>query len=255
VDYTNLLGNIALAKQSYYRTNFIANFGQAEYIPYGYQLSFTTGYSFYEFRNIPYVGLGGAFNIHLEKAGFLMGDFDIGSYINHGLEQGAIFINTSFLSDIFRTGGLRNRLLAKLNYTDAINRYTNDMLYLGGDYGFLEIDETAWHGRQRLFFDLTYISYAPIYLLGFRFAIYGFAGAVLLGSDKHSIFHNQVLGSIGFGTYIKNDFLAFAPFQIKFAYYPVTPDGESHFGITFLSNDIIKQVNFLYTKPHIVKYK
>ena len=129
------------------------------------------------------------------------------------------------------------------------------MLYLGDDYGFLEIDETAWYGRQRLFFDLTYISYTPFYLLGFRFAMYGFARTALLGSDKHSIFHNQVLGSIGFGSYIKNDFLAFAPFQIRFAYYPVTPDGESHFGISFISNDIIKQVNFLYTKPHIVKYE
>jgi len=255
VNISSLLGNLALVKQSYYRTNYIANFGQAEYIPYGYQLSLTTGYSFSEFRNRPYLGMGGAFNVHFERAGFLWANFDIGSYIDNGMEQGAVFVNMSFLSDIFKIGMLRNRLLVKLNYTDAINRYTNDMLYLGDDYGFLEIDETAWYGRQRLFFDLTYISYAPFYLLGFRFAVYGFAGAALLGSDKHSIFYNQVLGSIGLGTYIKNDFLAFAPFQIRFAYYPITPEGESHFGISFLSNDIIKQFNFLHTKPHIVEYR
>lgn len=251
---TYLLGNIALVRQNYYRTNYLLSFGKAEYMPYGFQFIFTSGYSWAEFMNKPYLGIGAAATIHFNNIGYLFADFDLGAHFSDTVEQGAIDVDLSFLSDIYKTGRYRNRLLTKLNYTDGINRFTNDMLYLGKDYDFVGMDEMAWYGKQRLFFEIDYITYTPWYLLGFRVAMYGFFSAGLLGSDEYSIFRNKLLSSVGIGFYVKNDFLAFHSFHLKVAYFPVTPDGVPHFGISISTLGFIRQHNYLNTKPHLVEY-
>lgn len=252
---TNLLANIALVKQNYYRTNFIRYFGKAEYIPYGLQINLTGGYTWSEFINKPYIGIGLASTRNFEKTGYFFADFEFGTYFSGKAEQGAVNLSFSFLSNLHKTGRYRHRFLTSINYTDAINRYTNDMLYLGEDYGFIGIDEKAWYGNQRLFFELDAITYTPWYFLGFRFAMFSFGSVGLLGSDEYTIFHNSVLGSVGLGVYVSNDFLAINSFQVRVAYFPVTPDEISHFGISFSTINLIKQLNFLNTKPHIVEYK
>ena len=126
---------------------------------------------------------------------------------------------------------------------------------MGEKYGFIGMNDKAWFGAQRMFVEMVGISYTPWYFLGFRFAMYGFCSAGLLGSDSHTVFRNQLLSSVGVGVYVKNDFLAFNSFQVRVAYFPITPNGISHFGISLSTLDIIDQLNFLKTKPHIVEYR
>ena len=254
-DYTHLLANIALARQNYYRTNFLLGFGEAEYIPYGYQLCITGGYSWAEFMQKPYVGFSVATTKHFNKLGYLIAELEVGTHFSNKIEQGAIVTNLSFLTNLYKKGRYRFRILTSLNYTDGINRFTNDLLYLGEDYGFIGINKKTWYGKQRLFFEADYITYTPWYIFGFRFAIIGFCSAGMLGSDDYSIFRNQLISSFGIGVYVKNDFLAFNSFQMRVAYFPVTPDGISHFGISFTTIGLINQLSFLNTKPHIVGYK
>lgn len=253
--YTNLLANIALVRQNYYRTNFLKSFGKAEYIPYGFQFSVTGGYSWAEFMNKPYAGIGIAGNKHFNKLGYIFAEFEIGAHFYDKVEQGAINLNLSYLSNVFKKNRYRYRLLTTVSYTDGLNRFTNDMLYLGEDYGFFGIDDKAWYGKQRLFLEADYITYTPWYFFGFRFAMYGFISAGMLGSDEYSIFRNSIISSIGIGVYMQNDFLAFNSFQMRLAYFPVTPDGVSHFGISFSTIGFLDQLSFLYTKPHIVVYE
>jgi len=253
-NYTNVLGNIALVRQNYYRTNFLTSFGKAEYIPYGFQFCITGGYSWAEFMNKPYLGIGLATTKHISNLGYIFAEFEIGTHFTKKIEQGAININLSYLSSLYKKGRYRYRLLTTVNYTDGINRFTNDLIYLGDDYGFIGINEKTWYGKQRLFFEADYITYTSWYFFGFRFALYGFLSAGMLGSDEHSIFHNQVISSIGLGVYMKNDFLAFDSFQVRVAYFPVTPSGISHFGISFSTIGLIRQLSFLNTKPHMVGY-
>jgi Na+-transporting NADH:ubiquinone oxidoreductase subunit NqrE len=83
----------------------------------------------------------------------------------------------------------------------------------------------------------------------------GFGSLGMLGNDSSTILHNQILSSVGVGVYMKNDFLAFSSFQIRVAYFPVTPDGISHFGISFSTIGLINQASLLFTKPKVVDYK
>ncbi|MAE07295.1 MAG: hypothetical protein CL661_12135 [Bacteroidetes bacterium] len=254
-NYTNLLGNFAFVKQNYYRSNYVRDFGKAEYIPYGFQATITGGYSWAEFMNKPYLGFGLIATKHFENFGYVFAGFDIGSHFSSTLEQGAINISLSYLTSVLKKGRYRYRLLTNINYTDGFNRFTNDLIYLGEKYGFIGMNDKAWFGAQRMFVEMVGISYTPWYFLGFRFAMYGFCSAGLLGSDSHTVFRNQLLSSVGVGVYVKNDFLAFNSFQVRVAYFPITPNGISHFGISFSTLDIIDQLNFLKTKPHIVEYR
>ena len=126
---------------------------------------------------------------------------------------------------------------------------------MGEEYGFIDMNDNAWYGEKRLFVEMHTITYTPWYFLGFRFAIFGFASVGILSYNKPGLFHNQLLSSVGLGVYVQNDFLAFDSFQMRAAYFPVTPAGISHCGISFSSFNLIEQLNFLYTKPHIVEYR
>jgi len=254
-NYTTFLTNIALAKQNYYRTNYLTEFGRAEYMPYGFQFSITGGYSWFEFFNLPYIGFGMLATKHVDSFGYVFVDLDVGSHFSDKLEQGAIALNLSYLSNIHKKNRYRYRLYATVNYTTGINRVTNDLIYLGEEYGFIGMPDKSWYGQQRLFFEMDFITYTPWYAFGFRFAMIGFGSLGMLGSDSYSVFNNQVLGSVGAGVYVKNDFLAFSSFQVRVAYFPITPDGVSHFGVSFSSLGLIKHISLLGTKPKVVGYQ
>ena len=254
-NYTRILTNIALVKQNYYRTNFLTDFGKAEYMPYGFQFSVTGGYSWAQFMNKPYLGFSAIMTKYFDKVGYFFINIDFGSHFLHKLEQGAANINLSYLSGVYKNDRYRFRFYTKVSYTTGINRMTNDLLYLGEDYGFMGISDKAWYGQQRLFFETDFITYTPWYIFGFRFAMIGFGSLGMLGSDNSTILHNQILSSVGVGLYMKNDFLAFSSFQVRVAYFPVTPDGISHFGISFSTIGLINQASLLFTKPKVVDYK
>lgn len=254
-NYTQLLGNIAIAKQNYIRTNFLLSFGKAEYLPYGFQATLTTGYTWCEFSELPYLGVGFALTSHFDNFGYVSGNLQMGSHISENLEQGAINLNMAYLSALILNNRYRYRFLTTLNYTTGINRITNDLLYLGEDYGFIGMKDEAFYGQERLFLELYGISYTPWYFLGFRFAAFGFCTAGILGDEDKPILRNKLLTSFGLGLYTQNDFLAFSSLQIRVAYFPNTPNGISHFGISFSSIGLFESSNFLKSKPQVVDYR
>lgn len=253
-NYANLIGNIAFVKQNYLRTKFVRAFGKAEYIPYGFQICFMGGYSWMEFIKNPYLGFRFAATSHIDNFGYLVNNLQIGSQINKNMVQGVVSLNLSYISSIINRQDYKYRFTISGNYTTGINRITNDLIYIGEDYGFVGLSNNAIYGQQRLFTEMDLISYTPWYLLGFRFAMFGFCSAGMIGDAEAPIFHNQVLTNIGIGVYIKNDFLAFNSLQFRVGYFPSTPAGISHFGISFNSVGFFDQIDFLNTKPGIIQY-
>ncbi len=254
--YSDVIGNIAFARQNYYRTQYFRDFGKAEYLPYGFQIALMAGYSWMEFLKKPYIGFRFASTTHYNNFGYLVNNFQFGSHIsNSRLIQGVLNLQSSYYSELYKKGKYRYRFLTSIDYTTGINRITNDLIYIGEDYGFIGINDKAIFGQQRLFVEVNAISYTPWYFLGFRFAAFGFASAGLVGDAEAPIFHNKVLSSIGVGVYIKNDFLAFNSLQFRFGYFPTTPTGVPHFGISFSSFNIFEQIDFLNTKPEMIPYE
>ncbi len=252
---TSLLGNFAIVQQNYIRTNFLADFGKAEYLPYGFQAVVTGGYTWSEVLNSPYMGLGFRGTKHLEKVGYWFLNFQAGSHIDNGLVQGALDIKLKYLSNLQVKNRYRIRYFVFMNYTSEINRFTNDELYLGSEFNLVGIDDKTYYGKNRLYAEIMAITYTPWYFLGFRFAMLGFVSGGILDHEYVPFFKNQFTSSIGVGMYCKNDFLAFDSFQVRIAYYPITREGVSNFGISFSTLNFFDSENFLFTKPKIVEYK
>lgn len=253
-NYTRLLGNFAVVNQNYYRTNFLMSFGKAEYIPYGIQATLTGGYTWGEFIELPYLGVGFTAIQHFKNFGYLIGNFQIGSHISKKLVQGAINLKASHLSSLVNGRRYKYRFLTSVNYTTGINRISNDLIYLGEDYGFVGTKDEEFYGQERLFAEFYAISYTPWYFFGFRFAVFGFASTGMLGYEDTPLLKNKLLSSFGIGIYTKNDFLAFNTLQVRVGYFPITQNGVSHFGISFSSFGLFDNINFLQTKPQVVQY-
>lgn len=254
-DNTSILGNFAVVQQNYFRTNFLRDFGKAEYIPYGFQAVITGGYTWNQLFNSPYVGVGLSGTKHYNKIGYWFLNFQVGSHLNKGLEQGVLNLDLKYLSSLNVKNRYRMRYLVSLNYTSGINRITNDELYLGEDFNLVGIDEKTYYGRKRLYAEVMAITYTPWYFLGFRFALLGFVTGGILDHEDVPFFKNQLTSSIGVGVYCKNDFLAFDSFQMRVAYYPITRDGISNIGVSFTTLNFFDNINFLYTKPQIIEFR
>ena len=254
-NYDVILGNIVLAKQGYYRTNYLTNFGKAEYLPYGFQASITTGYSWTDFMKKPYMGLGFYVTTHINKFGFIFGKLDAGSHLIDRLQQGAVSINVLYLTDLLETKRNKFRLKSEISFTTGINRFTNDLLYLGEAYGFLGLKKESFYGQQRLFMESSVINYTSLYFAGFRLALIGFASVGTIEPQDTKLVNRRLVSSFGAGVYVQNDFLVFSSVEFKVAYFPVTPPGVSHFGLTFSSENLLNRINFLVTKPRLVAYQ
>jgi len=254
-NYDMILGNIVLAKQGYYRTNYLTNFGKAEYLPYGFQASITTGYSWTDFMKKPYMGLGFYVTTHINKVGFIFGKLDAGSHLMDRLQQGAVSVNVLYLTDLLETKRNKFRMKSEISFTTGINRFTNDLLYLGEAYGFLGLKKESFYGQQRLFMETSVINYTSLYFAGFRLALIGFVSAGTIGPHDTKLVNRRLVSSFGAGVYVQNDFLVFSSVEFKVAYFPVTPPGVSHFGLTFSSENLLNRINFLVTKPRQVAYQ
>jgi len=254
-NYDYLLGNLVVSKQDYYRTNYLINFGKAEYIPYGFQASLTGGYSWTEFMQKPYAGVGFAITSHINHVGFIFGNLDVGSHFTNGWEQGVFACDIIHLSDLLVKKRNKFRLMTKFSITSSINRFSDDLLYLGEEYGFVGLSNVAFYGQQRTFLETTFINYTPFYLFGFRIALLGFGNIGTIGPQHMNFANRQLLSNFGVGVYIRNDFLVFSSLEFRVAYFPVTPSGINHIGISFSSDNLLDNLNFLYTKPQQVVYQ
>ena len=253
-NYDYIIGNLVLAQQDYYRTNYLLKFGQAEYLPYGFQISLTGGYSWNEFMKKPYIGANFSFTSHQTNLGFIFARLDIGTHFTKVAEEGAFSINLSHLTDLFVKNNKKYRVLTQLDYTSGINRFSNDLLYVGDDYGFIGLNSKTFYGQQRLFLESSIINYTSWYLFGFRIALEAFASVGTIGPQSLKLANRQILSSVGIGAYVRNDFLVFDAFEIKIAWFPVTPKGVSNFGFSLSSKELFSKLNFLSTKPHLATY-
>ncbi|MCF8349471.1 MAG: hypothetical protein K9G61_11725 [Bacteroidales bacterium] len=253
-NYDYILGNVVVASQDYYRTNYLLKFGQAEFLPYGFQVNLTGGYSWTEFMQKPYIGAGFSFTSHQTHLGFIFARLDVGTHFTEAFEQGAFNLNLIHLTDLIVRNKSKYRVLTQLNLTTGINRFSNDLLYINDNYGFFGLDKETFYGEERIFLESTFVNYTSWYLFGFRIALEGFASIGTIGPQDIKLGNRQLISSIGAGLYVRNDFLAFDAFEVKIAYFPVTPAGVSHFGFSLASKELFSKLNFLFTQPRQAAY-
>ncbi|WP_418983294.1 POTRA domain-containing protein [Alistipes sp.] len=216
-DRDALLTGVGLYREKFLTANMVYGFGTKEYLATGYKAELVTGYSWGEFSDALYLGMGyktGGFR----SIGYIMGGFTLGSYIDHtsGMwSRSAVDIDLRWFSNLFIFRRNRIRQFLSFNYTQGWNREVgnNESIRFTDRNGLQALDEYIT-GTNRMVLNTETVIFAPFQPLGFRFAFFGFADFGLIGYSPNT-FKNDFFTSFGIGVRIKNERLIFSRVQIR----------------------------------------
>ena len=180
-----MLFGAGLYREKFYTANMVYGFGTREYLATGYKAELVGGYSWGEFNDEMYLGtvykIGG-----FTRAGYLMGSFTLGSYIDladGSWHHSAVDVDLQWFSNLYIYRRNRVRQFLSLNYTQGWNR----------DAGSYEIVRfTRENGLEALKEHIT-----------------GTNRMVL------NIFKNDFFTSFGLGIRLKNERLIFSAIQLQ----------------------------------------
>lgn len=250
-----------LYKENFYRGNLIYGFGRSEDIPYGFRIEFTGGLSNEEFTRRMYLG-GKAQWAHITHFGFLSEALDIGSYYNkenNRYEQSVFSSTTDLFSYLIPIGkwGLRNFLSARYMY--GFNRLPgeDEKLMFSSDNipRAIRVSSVSQiKGYRRLVTSLESVAFSPMYVYGFRFALYGFCDYAWLGYDRR-IFRNDSYSTVGFGVRVKNERLIFQTIQLRFGIALKKPPGGEMDWLNISETQRMKSSRLTPGRPGQAEYR
>ncbi len=251
-----LLGTIGIASQGFTKGHLIYGFGQTEDIPYGYLLQFTGGYEYNEFNNRPYAGLMLAHGnfIGIDR-GYLLNNIEFGGFLrNRKIEQGVFSLKTNYFTPLYSRNRFKYRYFINAGYTTGINRFDEEFVTIENKEGIYGLNSSRLKGIQKLTLNIEATAFTPYYFNGFRFAFFGFTDIGFVGPGKRFVMNNKIYSGFGIGVRMRNERLVFNTFQIKLAFYPVTPDDADWQFIQISGEQKLNFRNFFISPPKIVDY-
>ena len=254
--FTRVLGNVGFAKNDYYSSNFVFNYGRTEDIPYGYKFELIGGYEWREFYERTYTAVLLAAGKYLNNFGYLYGILQSGGFIHNSVfEDGVLNAGMHYMTDLFKAHNLKIRNFLAIDYTKGFNRTDRSKIYLNDRYGLTGYNKNLIGGQQRLFVNLQSVWFLPYSFYGFRFSVFYFAEMGLTGPVGKSIFDNSLYSGIGAGMRIKNEHLVFDALEIRFAWYPKTLPSGQFLDASFGGSMSPEFSNFIDSYPQVINYQ
>jgi hypothetical protein len=212
------LGMVALSTLRYEQDNYIIRFGELEDIPLGRFWGIMGGFD--PVHGSQYVGLRAGFaayrNLFYYSLIASAGKF----YEEKGKDIAAINLRLTMFSPLLVTGNWRIRQFARAAYTTGADLPENRYLLLSNQPGLERVSDEPLVGYSRLAMSLQTHAYAPLQLIGFRFAPVLFLNGGLISEDQSELFNSKLYSSLGLGLLIRNDHLANSTFQISISFFP-----------------------------------
>ncbi len=254
--YRVILGSLSLVKQNYFKTSLIYNYGRTEDIPYGSKFNITYGREINEFKIRDYYGLGISMANFPGKIGYFYINAQVGFFHNGGsAEQGALDLEANYISNLTSVGKYRFRYFANLRYTKGYNRFDDEYLRIENNTGIRGFSNDTIRPDQRLILNLETISFTPIYVYGFRFALYGFADIGIFSNSDPFTVNSNVISEIGLGLRIRNDNLIFKTIQLRFSYFPLSPPYSTTQNFDITGEKLLESKTFDPASPRIIYYR
>jgi hypothetical protein len=250
------LGEIGISARKYVQDRYIFKFGVIEDVPVGKVFALTGGYQIKPDARRSYLGMRFSFGNYYHW-GYLSSNFEYGTFINSShAEQGVFTAGINYFSGIFEIDRWKFRQFVKPQVTIGINQFSYDTLTLKEGYGLDAFNSTNLSGTRRMLLTLQTQSYAPWYLLGFRFGPYITYSLGMLGDSKTGFKTSKVYSQIGFGVLIKNENLVFNTFQISISFYPLIPGiGQNVFKFNSYKTSDFGFQDFEIGKPSVVVFR
>jgi hypothetical protein len=217
-DATLVLGAATLVGWESYRTHLVRGFGETEDIPAGVWLSLVGGWEHGEVADRPYHGLSLVVPTFSASGRYLAGRFAWGGYRRGGrLEDGVVQAEVGGFSSLHGLRRLRWRHAWVVGYTRGLNRSVPGGLGLDDVDGVRGLDRAEPRGDERLHAGVETVAFLPPSLLGFKFALFGFADGGFIGPGREPLLDQPLYASFGGGLRVKNPGLVFPTLQVRVA--------------------------------------
>jgi len=242
-----VLAQFTFFRQDFYKTNYIYGFGNTEDIPNGYNIALTTGWYRQEDLKRAYAGIDANLYLASNKSDFVQYFLRAGGFLNKGnIQDAAVLVGTSIFSRLIVYNNIKVREYVNFSYTKLINRVGLDPLNLNNVFGLRNFNADSVMGAQRLSLYAETFMFLKYKVFGFKFAPFVVGDASLLTPENTGLFKSDLYYGFGGGVRTRNENLVFNTIQLRFIYFPRSPEGNHAFKLTLTTN-----LNFRYNSNYV----
>lgn len=249
-----VLAQFTFFHQNFYKTNYIYGFGITEDIPYGYNISLTTGW--YKQLQLERLYIGTDANRYIiTNNGYVVQYFlRTGTFFNKAeLQDAAVLAGVSTFSRVYSFSKLKIRQYLRFSYTRQFNRIGLDPLSMNNSFGLRYFKTDSLTGNQRISLHSETFFFLNNKLLGFKFAPFAFGDIVYLTPKTERLSASGIYYGLGGGMRLRNENLVLGTVEMRFIYFPPNTQQGNVFKISVNAN-IRFRYNSNYVKaPEIIQ--
>lgn len=253
-DQTFVLASATFFRRDFYTTRYIYGFGRTEDVPYGQNISFTSGWARHRGIARPYFGVEAETALVSRLGEFYTLAVRGGGYTNNGLEDATLLLSGSLLSRLIPRGQFLFRQSISVDYTRVFKQRTSLPLDINHEFGLQYFRADSLRGTKRFHIQSETVAFSPWQFLGFRFAPFAFGEMAMIAEDQRSIFYDKPYFGFGGGIRTRNENLIFGTIELRVIYFPRTIEDISSFNLRVTSNLRIKYSAGFVRAPGFVTY-
>ena len=256
-----LLFGAGFSRRYYTTKTLVYTYGRTEDIPIGQLAEITAGPEYGEFYNRYYTGILYSRGGFMPALGYVSARVKWGGFWrNRTLEDGVFRFRLNSFSYLIHRRRTKYRIFLEADYTRGVRRTQNvdfrfGLITLRDEEGIRGLEGWVLEGNERLAVSVETVAYPPVNFYSFRMACFIFTDVGVIAQPGEKFFRNPSYKGLGFGFRVRNENLAFKTFQIRFAFYPRTPENESWFGFRVGSIPIPDFLDFDVRKPEVFRFR
>jgi hypothetical protein len=248
-----LLAQLTFFRQDFYKTQYVLGFGRTEDIPYGYRISFTTGWEIEMDQQRPYLGTEIYYNKIAQQGTILTYSVKLGAFLeNRQLQDNLLAVNFTRYSKKYQLGRSVMRHQFETGYAVLLNQQLKRGFTIRDRNGIVGFMPDSLVGSQRLIISQETVVFTPWKLLGFQIAGISRIDLALIKVSNDLFEQRNFFSGFSLGVRIRNENLIFNTIEALVYYYPTTVEGLDHFRFTIKSNFTLRYPTNLVNKPATV---
>jgi hypothetical protein len=251
-----LLGNIIFNNLRYYTSSMVLGFGQTEDISQGYALEYTAGYGQEEFKERFYNGVQFWLASWIEHLGYFAFTSQASAFVNRmKAEDGILKFRLNYFSPLMHIDSYKFRHFFYVQYVKGFNRKNDRLIDIQNDNGIRGLSQEGLSGNEKLVITFESRIFTPWALSGFRFTLLPFADFGFIGNENNLLNVHDLYSALGLGCQIRNEALVLQTVNLRVAYYPRVPGGNSQFGFKITLSEPVLFSQVRLGKPRIFLFE
>lgn len=232
------LAQLTFFRQEFIKTQYIYGFGITEDVPYGYNISVTTGLWRQNDLQRPYGGFTMDYYTAHNDGHFCQYYLRLGTMIDGGkLNDATLMLGFSRFSKLIFSGtDFKIRPYFRATYARIFNPLTYEPLRLNNPFGIREFGSDSAQGFERISFQTETVFFTRYKPYGFRLAPFAYIDGAFLRNNGESMIKTGFYPGLGGGLRTRNENLIFGTIEVKACYFPRHVDGQPTFKLLVASD-------------------